>query len=56
MKKFGPFSKKIMIYYFYVSTIVSSSEGEGDPGQIANFFKAFFLDTALLRFSSYFCH
>ena len=55
-EKFGPFLKKIMIYYFYLSTIVSSSEGEGDPGQIANLFKAFLLDTALLRFSSYFCH
>ena len=38
-----------MIYHFYVSTIVSSTEGEGDPGQIANLFKAFLLDTALLR-------
>ena len=55
-EKFGPFSKKIMNYYFYVSTIVSSSEGKGDPGQIANLFKAFLLDTALLRFPCYFCH
>ena len=45
-----------MIYYFYVSTIVSSLEEEGNPGQIANLFKAFLFDTALLRFSSYFYH
>ena len=56
MKNLGLFRKKKMIYYFYVSTIVSSSEGEGDPGQIANLFKAFLLDTAPLRFSSCFCH